>query len=328
MADTFLAAAEVIARQVYFRWPRNHKSRSAAKGKHRSGPRAAVRVKASELSARLREIGAQSGGLLMVHSSVDNLKIVADDGQVKQRGAAVLWLLEALESAIGPDGTLCMPTHPLYKDDPGFMYDKSDLVLHYSVRKTPSKVGLLTEFFRRQPGTLRSLHPLSSLAARGPLAAELLKNNLNDQRPLPHGVHSGYYRFCQRDGLVISLGVPLFSRMTVTHVAEEVKDADWPTQGFFYERPFEVEDEQGNRRRVTVRERRPEYVRSFAQQVMRRHFLGADILHEGAVGPVRLDTASSLSVLNAMREKQERSSFPYFFPVLAGIGAAPPAASN
>ena len=46
-----------------------------------------------------------------------------------------------------------------------------------TIPKTPSAVGLVNELFRRQPGVQRSLHPYNTLAARGPLAAELLRQS-------------------------------------------------------------------------------------------------------------------------------------------------------
>jgi aminoglycoside 3-N-acetyltransferase len=231
-----------------------------------------------------------------------------------------MWLLKTVNDVAGKTGTVCMPTHPLYKADPGFMYDKSDLELRYSVRRTPSRVGLLTELFRRQPGTQRSRHPLSSLAARGPQAEALLEDNLNDEQPLPHGIHSGYYRFCQSGGTVISIGLSLVRPMTILHVAEEAKDEQWPTAGFFYRRRFEVEDENGRSSHVVVRERRPEFARSLTLKMVHKHFLDSGILREGAVGDVRVDTVRSKALLDSMSERQRHSCYPYLWPALARIG--------
>jgi aminoglycoside 3-N-acetyltransferase len=239
-------------------------------------------------------------------------------------GKAAVWLIEVLTSALGDCGTLTMPTHPLYKENPGFMVDKSDLVLTYSPQKTPSSVGLLSEFFRRAPGTLRSRHPLSSLAARGPLAEELLADNLNDREPLPHGAESGYYRFCQRGGLVVGLGVQLIKPLTILHVAEEVRDRDWPVCDFFYTRRFEIDD-GGEKRLVTVRERRPEFVRGLALGQCRRDFLGHGILNEGCLGGMQVETVRSRQLLEWMQARQRGSTYPYYWTTLSRLGRPPKA---
>lgn len=235
-------------------------------------------------------------------------------------GKAALWLTQELIRAVGPQGTLCMPTHPLYPDNPGFMFDKSELVLSYHIERTPSSVGLLTEMFRRTPGVRRSAHPLSSLAVRGPLAEELLHDNLNDRRPLPHGRDSGYYRFCLRGGGVISLGLGVIKPLTILHVAEEVRDETWPVPGFFYERQFEVREGQSKPRRVVVRERRPEFVRSLALSVARRDMLRLGILEETVISGVRSDVVDARGMLQLYQDKQRYSTYPYFLPRLARLG--------
>lgn len=318
---SLLAVGEVLARQIYWRRP----PRSERPGRQGAvlARRAAqpARVEAAKLAEHLHAIAAAAGnGLVMVHSSADRLQIVEADGSLRRGAEAASWLLRTLLEAVGESGTLCMPTHALYKADPGFMFDKSELVLRYSPRRTPSRVGLLTELFRRQSGTLRSLHPLSSLAARGPRASELLAGDLTGEAPLPHGVQSGYHRFCREGGTVVSVGLPLLKPMTILHVAEEVQDGRWPIPGFFYPRRFEVEDPSGSWRTVTVRERRPEYVRSLALQRVRRDFVARGLLREKMVDGVRVDTADARGVLEFMLERQRRSTYPYLWPNLARLG--------
>jgi aminoglycoside 3-N-acetyltransferase len=259
----------------------------------------------------------------MVHSSLEAFRIRDKNDEIMPSTKAALWLTEELTRAVGPQGTVCMPTHPLYPDNPGFMFDKSDLVLSYHVERTPSSVGLLTEMFRRTPGVRRSAHPLSSLAVRGPLAEELLHDNLNDRSPLPHGRDSGYYRFCLRGGGVISLGLGVIKPLTILHVAEEVRDETWPVPGFFYERQFDVRERQGEVRRVVVRERRPEFVRSLALSVVRQDLLREGLLEETVVSGVRSDVVDAYGLLELYEDRQRYSTYPYFLPRLARLGRPP-----
>ncbi|MEX0585920.1 MAG: AAC(3) family N-acetyltransferase [Pirellulales bacterium] len=321
LGDSLRAFAEVAARQIYWRLPQRARERVTGR---RNSPVKPV-VRAAELSPWFDAVAGRFSGLVMVHSSLDAFTLIDERGAPMPAAKAAMWLIGDLTRAVGPGGTLCMPTHPLYTDSPGFMYDKSDLVLTYDPKRTPSSVGLLTELFRRSPGVLRSAHPLSSLAARGPLAEELLADNLNDRRPLPHGRDSGYHRFCLHGGGVIGLGLRVIKPLTILHVAEEVRDETWPVQGFFYERQFNVKQE-GALRRVLVRERRPEFVRSLSLSRVRADLLRQGLLEENSRSSVPTDVVDARGTLAWFNEQQRTSTYPYLMPGIARIGAPPKAA--
>jgi aminoglycoside 3-N-acetyltransferase len=173
---------------------------------------------------------------------------------------------------------------------------------------------LANELFWRRQGVLRSLHPHNSLAACGPLAAELLRDNLNEHKPLPHGVYSGYYRFCQQNGLVISIGVPLGRYLTLIHVAEEVRDDRWPIPDFFVDHQYLVRI-GGHERLWVVRQHGLEYgMFCLCMRKLHRDLLAQGILHEGMVGGVRVDWARAREVFDYMMSRNERSPYPYYGP--------------
>ncbi|MDH3217019.1 MAG: AAC(3) family N-acetyltransferase [Candidatus Krumholzibacteria bacterium] len=268
---------------------------------------------------QLERAGVRSGALVMVHSALQGIELVSDVDESRTSPLAVcMRVLGILKDLVGEHGTLAMPTHPKYNGDPGFMHDKSELLLTYDQVQTPSSVGLLTEIFRRQPQTLRSLHPLSSLAVRGPLAHDLLRHNLDAEWPLPHGTGSSYRRFCEIGGVVVAIGVPLIKCMTVIHVAEEVRDTEWPVADFFYKRRFVLRQEL-DERECMVRERRPEYVRSLGLNTLRRHLLREGIMHETLLGEVEVQWAMAADVFNFISHRAEGNTYPYFFPRLSRL---------
>lgn len=303
--DGALIASELMARQIYWRIPFIEKASKTINKKQVSG----VDYERYAIINCLQKIGVKKGSLIMVHSSIRGISS-------KNHLKVANQILKDILNLVGKEGTVVMPTHPYYKDDPGFMNDKSDLLLTYDPDKLPARVGLLNELFRRQSNTKRSMHPLSSQSATGPLADELLMNNLNNNKPLPHGIYSGYHRFCKFNGIVISLGVPLANRMTIFHVAEEIRDEEWPIKNFFYERRFII-PKAGDNRVWIVRERRPEYVRSLARLKRRRDLLREGILHESVVSGVRVDWANAGDVLSFMLHKNQNSTYPYYFPKLS-----------
>jgi aminoglycoside 3-N-acetyltransferase len=308
-----LLAGEVSARQVYWRapWLRNALGRARGKSK-----KSMQTIQSDELRDFLREIGVVEGALVMAHTSVTNLRIAEPGKDPLQGGflAAAKTLVDQLLDLLGPEGTLLMPTNPQYQaDDINRSFaERKDLVLSYDPRRTPCAVGMANELFWRRHGVLRSLHPYNPLAAKGPLAEELLRDNLNAREPLPHGVDSGYYRFCARHGLVISVGVPLWHAISIIHVAEEIRDADWPIKNFFERRRYSIRID-GQAEIHVVRQRRPAFGSlCVCNRKVRRDLLREGILHEGAIGEAIVDWASAKEVFDYMMEKNSHSHYPYY----------------
>ncbi len=316
--DGPLLAAERIARQIYWSlpWLRRWVKRRLA-----NRPTKVQVAPREQLKEHLRQIGVTEGSLVMVHTSTTGLCLTEGPNPVQESSNVLRTakqLLDDLLELAGESGTLVMPTHAAYhsQDDYTRMLDRSKPI-HYDPAKTPSAVGLVNELFRRQPGVQRSLHPYNTLAARGPLAAELLRDNLNDRRPLPHGMDSGYYRLCQRDGLVVSIGVPLRRCLTLVHVAEDVRDSQWPIPDFFEERTYLVRM-GGEERPCVVRQHRLEYpMFCLCLRKATRDLAQAGILHEGRVGGLRVDWARSREVLDFMMARNQRRPYPYYATWLA-----------
>jgi aminoglycoside N3'-acetyltransferase len=312
-ADGVLLAGEVLARQIYWRMPWLQKTlrqlRTAAKEPIQVAER-------SELRSYLREIGAFEGALVMAHTGVTNLRLLESDGSAAKGGflTTAKQLVNDLIDLLGPAGTLAMPTNLQYQtDDINIDYAKRNaLLLHYDPQRTPCVVGMANELFWRRKGTLRSLHPYNPLAARGPLAEELFHDNLNDREPLPHGVDSGYYRFCQRNGLIISVGTPLWHSMTIIYVPEEICDANWPINDFFERRRYLIRI-NGKEDIFTVRQRRPEFgMLCNCNRKVRRDLLREGILHEGKVGTATVDWARAGEIFDYFILRNRKSAYPYY----------------
>jgi len=154
-------------------------------------------VSANQLLTQLRGLGVRRGGVLLVHTSFSRVGPV-EGGPVG--------LIDALQEAVGPEGTLVMPT----------LSDGADV---YDAATTPVfEMGICAELFRQQPGVLRSDHPGASFAARGPAAKRVCAT-----QPLvpPHGIDSPVGRVYELGGQVLLLGVT-HSASTMIHLAENL----------------------------------------------------------------------------------------------------------
>jgi aminoglycoside 3-N-acetyltransferase len=163
-------------------------------------------VDASELRRVLRELGVQSGDLLFVHSSFDQMQSIR---------ATPVEMIEMLCEAVGASGTVVMPTFPMSGTTSQEYLDQNP-VFHW--RRTPSRVGMLTEIFRRMPGTERSLHPTHPIAARGAAAAWLTEGHERSETPFDE--HSPFQKLLERNALVLRMG--RFEAMTFRHLADHL----------------------------------------------------------------------------------------------------------
>jgi aminoglycoside 3-N-acetyltransferase len=311
--ETLLWIAERLAREVYWRSP--HLRRWLAPLHSQSKLQVGNR---QELKQYLREIGMQEGALVMAHTAVANLQLTdADSPRAKQANflKTAPKLLDDLQELVGPTGTLAMPTHPHYQMENDYVpFNEQNDPVPFDPQRTYCCVGLVNELFWRRKGVQRSLHPLNTLAACGPLADELLRDNLNEHKPLPHGIYSGYYRFCQHNGLVVSIGIPLRRCLTLLHVAEDVRDEQWPIKDFFRERRYRLQHE-GCEKVVVVRKPDLHYSRFSICWFTATHCLLRDgILHEGKVGGIHVGWARAKEILDYCMERNATSTFPYYAP--------------
>jgi aminoglycoside N3'-acetyltransferase len=118
-------------------------------------------VDRAELVRQLRALGVAAGGVLLVHTAFRAVRPVE---------GGPLGLIEALRDALGPAGTLAMPSWGGDDETP------------FDPLTTPAApdLGIVADLFWRLPGVLRSDHA-HAFAAAGPEAARITADPL----PLP-----------------------------------------------------------------------------------------------------------------------------------------------
>jgi aminoglycoside N3'-acetyltransferase len=160
------------------------------------------------LTAELHELGVTASGVLLVHTSFSKVGPVED---------GPLGLIRALQAALGPDGTLVMPS---MTDDDDHPFDP----------RTTSCLGMgvVADMFWRMPGVVRSDSP-HAFAAIGPDAVRITADHPLD---MPHGMDSPVGRVYDLDGQVLLLGVGHDANTTI-HLAEALA-------GVRYRRPKSV----------------------------------------------------------------------------------------
>jgi aminoglycoside 3-N-acetyltransferase len=227
----------------------------------------------------LLKVGVRPDGILLVHSSLSSL------GYVLGGPATVI---RALLDALGPEGTLVMPTHTFRQMNEGSRT--------FDARETCSCVGTLTEVFRRWPGAQRSLHPTHSVAAVGPLAGQLVEGH--EAASTPCGDGTPYAKILERDGKVLLLGVGLKNH-TAFHTVEAM--ASVPYLMNRQAEDFTLIDAQGRKRHIPVFRHVPRIARCFPDT---EEFLaGSGALAQGRVGPANCLLVQGRVFLRAMIDK-------------------------
>ena len=156
-----------------------------------------VLAKADCLAA-IRAVGVPPGSILMAHTSLSEFGYVEGGPDT---------VIEALLDALGPEGTLAMPTLSCsWAGRPP-----------YDPKKTPARIGAIPNAFWPRPGVVRSPHPTHSVAAFGPRAAEIVSGHV-PERPVfaPEGAYGKLYEL---DAWILML-CRLASNTTL-HMAEE-----------------------------------------------------------------------------------------------------------
>lgn len=159
-----------------------------------------------DLNRFLARIGLRRGDTLMLHSSW--LPLNGFNGTPAQ-------FIAALREHLGPEGLLVMPSLTYHNmSSAEFLASGKPM----DVRRSPSAMGLLSEVFRRNKETVRSLSPTHPLLACGKSAQDFIADHEKTDRPF--GPQSPFAKLLERNALLLCLDVG-FASITFTHFVED-----------------------------------------------------------------------------------------------------------
>ncbi len=150
----------------------------------------------------LKKVGVDKEDTIFVHSDISVFgKLAALD-----RNFLLQTLIDAIKETVGEDAIIIMPTF-CYSFCNGELYD---------VANTKSIVGVLTEYFRKQPDVSRTIHPIFSVVIWGKH-----KNNLLNIGKDSFDKKSIFGKLHQMNGKIVFLGAP-FQSCTYIHYIEQM----------------------------------------------------------------------------------------------------------
>ena len=99
-----------------------------------------------DLSQTIINLKIPPSSTVMIHSSLLKFGIIEN---------GIEGLLKCIVESLSGDTTILMPAFTFGFSETGY----------WSAKKTKSEMGALTEYFRKQEGTIRTLHPFHSVVA-------------------------------------------------------------------------------------------------------------------------------------------------------------------
>jgi aminoglycoside 3-N-acetyltransferase len=230
----------------------------------------------TELAACLALLGVRQGDCVLLHSA-----FAPHYGFV----GSIDDLTDVFLRAVGPQGHLLMVSLPYRSSSLGYL----EGLRQFDVRKAPSMMGLVSEFFRRRPDVIRSLHPTHPVLVHGRDAEYFV-----DEHPrcaYPCGPGTPFEKLLERDGMVVFFNVP-FAVFTFFHYLEHLVSGDLPFP-LYTAFPFVVPviDRNGDRKSVST------YVFS-KEAIGRRRFevLEHELRHRRLIESVRIGNGEVLAI--------------------------------
>jgi len=157
-----------------------------------------LEVTRAQVTRALRAVGIQPGDGLLVHSAIQYLG--------KPIGGPGIYHA-ALQEVLGPRGTIAVPTF-------NFAFGQGEA---YDPQTTPSDgMGVFSEYIRQLPGTLRTPHPMQSLAVTGRYAADLAQRDT----PSAFDPGSAFERMLELDFKLLLLGASI-QAVSMLHYSEQ-----------------------------------------------------------------------------------------------------------
>lgn len=148
-----------------------------------------------DLANAFASIGLQEGDVVYLSTQLYGIGPL---DRVSTREEYLEAVYSALRFVIGDRGTLVVPT---------FSQQVGRFGLPFILEETTSLTGIFGEYVRLHPTSVRSLHPVFSVTAIGPLAHDIC----SDISPVAFGTDSSFDRMVRANAKAVCLGFDYYS---------------------------------------------------------------------------------------------------------------------
>src|SRR4051794_35776919 len=250
----------------------------------------------ADLTDTLASLGIAPGDVVIAHVAYN--EFIGFTGRPSD-------VIASLRAVLTPAGTLLMPSLPFTGS--ALAYVRSGEI--FDVRRTPSRTGIVTELFRRSPGTRRSLHPTHSILASGPLAEQVIADH--HLASTPCGDPSPLSKLAEVNGKIALLGTGI-AKMTFYHYLEDRFENLLPASPFTRE-TFSValRSYSGETLQMTTRLYDPELSGRRNLAILEKELKDRGAWRERKLGKMAVVVLETGAISAAVREMVERGIFCY-----------------
>lgn len=158
-----------------------------------------------DVAAAFAALGIAPGDAMYISGNLGNLGF----HEAKTKSGTLEGFLGAVQSVIGAEGTLVVPTHSFSLCNTSTVFDPA---------ATPSETGPLTEFVRTRPGAVRQFHPFASVTALGARAEEFCRSTARHA----YGPGTPFARLLKAGAWGVSVGMPPNRTCSIIHHIEQM----------------------------------------------------------------------------------------------------------
>ncbi len=221
------------------------------------------------IKEELKRIGIERGDTVLVHSALSKIGHLEEGPKT---------FVDAIIESVDINGHVLMPTSPnnIYQLD----YINSNPV--FDVNNTPSKTGAITEYFRKLPGVVRSIHPTEPVSVCGPKSQEFIKGHF--KAITPYKSDSPFAKLAECSGKILYIGVTLDNAGTSLHTLEDaIIDFKYPV---YYPKLFETKviDNNGRTHQVKTKVHDPYYSKLRKCDALIPYFESSGVLKKAKIG--------------------------------------------
>ena len=259
----------------------------------------------------LAKTGIKQEDIIVLHSSY---------ASVANTGLSAEEIIDKLLDLVGPKGTLAMPAIRQFPEEGqgdeyllNYISDRcKEKETVYDVYRSTVSSGLLPFTLMRYDDAEISRFPLNPLVAVGFQAFEMMKLNLDGEKPSAHGPNSSWAFCAKENAWNVGIGVSIKDYLTMFHITQET--AEWPVRDeeWYFDRKFIIKE--GRRlSSLTIKERQHKWTKYLAESNFYNDLHKANVIKSTIIDGVEVHVCRSQDMLDFIAN-QKNPTYPYLIP--------------
>lgn len=259
----------------------------------------------------LEESGIKQKDIIVLHSSFSAIAMCQLSAEE---------IIDKLLGLIGPEGTLAMPAIRHFPEEG----DGDDYLINYisdncknketvyDVYKSTVSSGLLPFTLMRYDDAEISRFPLNPLVAVGRQAHDMMRENIDGEKPTAHGPNSAWAFCAKNNAWNVGIGVNIKDYLTIFHIIQETNE--WPIkdEAWYFDRKFIIKE--GRRLEpIIIKERKHRWTKYMAECNFYNDLHKADIIKSATISGVEVHVCRSQDLLDFVA-KHKNPTYPYLIP--------------